>query len=85
MATGKVFLVGAGPGTFLITVRGQRLLESADVVLYDALSHPALLELVSPHAELQMSASEVARTIRPGMDHAPSSSSSRGRAGASFA
>jgi uroporphyrinogen III methyltransferase/synthase len=54
MPTGKVFLVGAGPGDpSLITVRGQRLLESADVVLYDALSHPALLELVGPRAELR--------------------------------
>lgn len=42
---GKVWLVGAGPGDpGLITVKGKRLLEEADVVLYDALSHPALLE-----------------------------------------
>src|ERR1700753_241431 len=53
-APGKVFLVGAGPGDpTLITVRGQRLLETADVVLYDALSHPALLELCGPNAELR--------------------------------
>ena len=54
MAVGKVFLVGAGPGDpSLITVRGKRLLETADVVLYDALSHPALLEFTSPAAELR--------------------------------
>src|SRR5688572_3943671 len=48
---GKVFLVGAGPGEpGLITVRGLELLSSADVVLYDALAHPALLE-ACPHAE----------------------------------
>jgi uroporphyrinogen III methyltransferase/synthase len=54
MPAGKVFLVGAGPGDpSLITVRGKRLLETADVVLYDALSHPALLEFTSPSAELR--------------------------------
>lgn len=43
--TGKVWLVGAGPGEpGLITVRGMSLLARADVVLYDALAHPALLD-----------------------------------------
>ena len=54
MSRGKVFLVGAGPGDpSLITVRGKRLLETADVVLYDALSHPALLEFCPASAELR--------------------------------
>jgi uroporphyrinogen III methyltransferase/synthase len=45
MAAGKVWLVGAGPGDpDLITVRGRRVLEQAEVVLHDALSHPSLLE-----------------------------------------
>lgn len=45
-ALGKVFLVGAGPGAAdLITVRGARLLAQADVVLYDALVTPEMLEL----------------------------------------
>src|SRR4051812_29382704 len=44
-ASGKIWLVGAGAGEpGLITVRGQALLARADVVLYDALAHPALLE-----------------------------------------
>jgi uroporphyrinogen III methyltransferase/synthase len=43
-ATGKVFLVGAGPGEpSLITVRGFSLLEQADVVFYDYLVDPLVL------------------------------------------
>lgn len=43
--TGKVYLVGAGPGDLgLITVKGLQLLREADVVLYDALSNPELLK-----------------------------------------
>ncbi|MEI5996941.1 uroporphyrinogen-III C-methyltransferase [Paraburkholderia bengalensis] len=41
----KVYLIGAGPGAAdLITVRGARLLERADVVLHDALVEPAMLD-----------------------------------------
>jgi uroporphyrin-III C-methyltransferase len=48
---GKVYLVGAGPGAVdLITVRGAKLLEQADVVLYDALVDPEMLALC-PQAE----------------------------------
>ena len=50
-AMGKVFLVGAGPGDpGLITVRGMQCLGLADVVLFDGLANPQLLEL-APQAE----------------------------------
>jgi uroporphyrin-III C-methyltransferase len=43
---GKVYLVGAGPGAVdLITVRGAKLLEQADIVFYDALVDPEMLAL----------------------------------------
>ena len=43
---GKVYLIGAGPGAQdLITLRGARLLEQADVVLHDALVTPEMLAL----------------------------------------
>ena len=51
--TGRVWLVGAGPGDAgLITVRGRELLERADVVVYDRLAGPELLTLARPDAEL---------------------------------
>lgn len=50
---GVVYLVGAGPGAAdLITVRGLRILRTADVVLHDALLSPALLSEARPGAEL---------------------------------
>jgi uroporphyrinogen III methyltransferase/synthase len=48
----KVYLVGAGPGDpELITVKGRRLLETADSVLYDHLAPSALLDLAPASAE----------------------------------
>jgi len=48
----RVFLLGAGPGDpELITLRALRRLRDADVVLYDALIHPNLLDHTRPDAE----------------------------------
>jgi uroporphyrinogen III methyltransferase/synthase len=50
---GKVYLVGAGPGDpGLITVRGQYLLERAEVVVYDYLASRKLLRFVPKDAQL---------------------------------
>lgn len=52
-AIGRVALVGAGPGDMgLITVRGLRALEQADVVVFDRLIDQRLLDHASAHAEL---------------------------------
>jgi len=49
---GKVYLVGAGPGDpDLITVKGLRLLNEADVVVYDALASFALLSSTREECE----------------------------------
>lgn len=50
---GKVYLVGAGPGDpDLITVKGLRCLKQADVILYDRLVNPELLEYAKEGAQL---------------------------------
>ena len=49
---GKVYLIGAGPGDpGLITLRGLDLIRSADLILYDNLATPALLDYARPDAE----------------------------------
>ena len=49
---GKVYLVGAGPGDpGLLTVKGKRCLEQADVVIYDYLANPRLLDYARTDAE----------------------------------
>jgi len=51
-AAGQVYLVGAGPGDpGLLTVRAAELLARAEVVVYDALVSPRILERCAPGAE----------------------------------
>ena len=46
------YLIGAGPGDpSLITVKGQKILARADVILYDHLASERLLDLAPAHAE----------------------------------
>ena len=48
---GRASLVGAGPGAAdLLTLRAARALASADVVLFDALIDPAIMDMVPEHA-----------------------------------
>jgi uroporphyrinogen III methyltransferase/synthase len=52
MTVSKVYLIGAGPGDpSLITVGGAEALRKADVVVYDRLAHPRLLDYALESAE----------------------------------
>ena len=53
MRKAKVYLVGAGPGDpGLITVKGKECIETAEVVIYDYLAAPALLNHAPENAEI---------------------------------
>lgn len=48
----KAYLVGAGPGAKeLITLRGRRLIEQSDVLIYDALAGEELIQLAPAHCK----------------------------------
>ena len=51
--TGKVVLVGAGPGdTGLLTLKGEKYIKQADCLVYDRLSSPEFLSMVKAGCEL---------------------------------
>ncbi len=53
MKKGKVYIIGAGPGDEeLITVKGLKRLQEADVILYDFLTFAGFLKYAKPGAEL---------------------------------
>ena len=63
---GKVFIVGAGPGDpDLLTLKGKRCLEAADVVVYDALVDKRLLRLCRRNATLIYVGKRDGRHSRP--------------------
>ncbi len=51
--TGKVFLIGAGPGDpGLLTIKAKECIEAADIVVYDYLASPLLLKYAKREAEV---------------------------------
>lgn len=65
MTPGKIYLVGAGPGDpELLTVKGMRLLQEADLILYaGSLVNPVVLQFARPDAVLYDSAGMILEEI----------------------
>jgi uroporphyrinogen III methyltransferase / synthase len=52
-ASGRVYLVGAGPGSLdLVTLRARQLIPLADVIVYDYLCNPEMLRWARPGVEI---------------------------------
>ncbi len=66
MSPGTVYLVGAGPGDpELITLKARRVLAEADVVVYDHLVSPELLDLTGPACERVFAGKKGGQFCRP--------------------
>src|SRR5689334_8540080 len=64
--SGKVFLVGAGPGDpELLTLKALRVLQSAQVVLHDDLVGSEILELIPKSAEVRSVGKRCGRKSTP--------------------
>ncbi len=64
--TGKVWLVGAGPGDpDLLTLRAARLIMRAELIVHDGLVDPAILALARPATELISVAKQRSRHTMP--------------------
>lgn len=65
-ATGAIALVGAGPGAAdLLTLRALHLMRQADVIFYDRLVDPGVLDLARPGAEKVFVGKEVGANAWP--------------------
>lgn len=66
MPTGKVYLIGAGPGDpGLLTLKGKRCLEEADVVIYDYLVDERILTFARTDAQLFYAGKKSGGDTRP--------------------
>jgi uroporphyrin-III C-methyltransferase len=66
VSSGTVYLVGAGPGDAgLLTLRGAEVLRRADVIVYDRLASPALLDLAPRTARRIYAGKEPGRAAMP--------------------
>ena len=52
---GKVYLTGAGPGDFeLMTIKALRVIQEADIIIYDRLANPDILKEAKKDIELKI-------------------------------
>ena len=50
---GKVYITGAGPGDFeLLTLKGKRVIEEADCIIYDRLVNDKILGFAGKNTEM---------------------------------
>ena len=63
---GKVYLTGAGPGEIeLLTLKALRVIKEADVIIYDRLANPDILEEAKSGCEFVYVGKEDGRHIMP--------------------